>query len=250
MKNHEKMDILNKKEIELTDYANSVALQHLYNFDVRHDFLQEIMVLISKIREEVRINCLSINGAIKYLDDEVNLLKAQCEKLRLEKINQYVLIEKESLGKKVNLIIKQIGFVSGGTQVFSGIGVCAASFGMSCAAFGAPLITHGMNNIYENGYWLIFRRNKTGYTRLFYHQLANRLGYSEGAADNAYALVDIGVSAYGLGRMVLRQDSYRLFRHINSDYIRGWQEMGAIPLAVEITGDITTLSGMRIIKGK
>lgn len=244
------MDVLDKKEKELTDFANNIALQYLYNFEVRRDFLQEIIFLISKIREEVKINCMSINGAVTFLDEEINLLKVQCENLRLEKMTQYVLIQKETWQKKVNLTIKQVGFISGGAQVFSGAGVCAASFGLACAAFGSSLISHGMNNIYENGYWLLFRKNKTGYTRLFYHHLANKLGYSKGAADNAYALVDVGISAYGLGRTVLRKDRYRLFRHINTDYIRGWQEMGTIPLAVEITGDITTLSGIHIIKGE
>lgn len=250
MQYYEKMDALDKKEKELTDYAERVSLQYLYNFKVRHNFLHEIKQLISEVREEVRINCMSSEGAVKYLNEEINILKTQCEQLLFDKMTQYVLLEKESLNRKVNLIIKQIGFVSGGTQVFSGVGVCAVSLGSACTAFGAQLITHGINNIYENGYWLLFRKNKTGYTRLFYHQLANRLGYSKGVADNAYALVDIGISAYGMGRMILKKDSYRLFRHINTDYIRGWQEMGTVPLAVEITGDISTLSGISITRGK
>lgn len=46
---------------------------------------------------------------------------------------------------------------------------------------------------------------------------------------------------------MLREDSYRLFRHINSDFIRGWREMGKVSLVTEMGVDSTTLYGTYLL---
>lgn len=45
-------------------------------------------------------------------------------------------------------------------------------------------------------------------------------------------------------RSVLKPGAFRLFRYIKTDYIRGWQEMGKVPLLVEFTGDAVTAFGI------
>ncbi|WP_261643461.1 DUF4225 domain-containing protein [Erwinia mallotivora] len=141
----------------------------------------------------------------------------------------------------VKLVVRQMGFVGGGTQFFAGFGTCVATLGLACAAFGSPLMLHGANNFYENGYYLIFRKEKAGYVRDGYRKVARTLGYSDKDADLVYATVDLSLSLYGMSRMVLRPDIFRLFRHINTDYIRGWQEMGTMSLGFEGLNDGFTL---------
>lgn len=57
----------------------------------------------------------------------------------------------------------------------------------------------------------------------------------------AYSAVDLSLSAYGLGRMVLKPDAWCLFHHIPSDYIRNLKAMGAPTLTIEGVGDILSI---------
>lgn len=75
--------------------------------------------------------------------------------------------------------------------------------------------------------------------------MAQKLGYSDNKADLAYASIDIALSGYGMARKVPKQDSWHLFNHINSDFIRGWQEMGKVPMAAELTGVASTAYSIR-----
>ncbi|PWC21899.1 hypothetical protein DDT52_04870 [Brenneria roseae subsp. roseae] len=61
--------------------------------------------------------------------------------------------------------------------------------------------------------YLLFRENRSGWTRDAYRAIAKSIGQSENHADLAYASVDLDISAYGLFRNVVREDSFRLFRY-------------------------------------
>ena len=56
----------------------------------------------------------------------------------------------------------------------------------------------------------------------------------------AYGTVDLGLSAYGVVRMALKPDAWRLFRYINTDYIRAYKAMGSSALAFEGISDSVT----------
>lgn len=227
---------------QLHEVSNATAYRYLPSGRSRSDFFNEINALINGITREVSSNCMSPGGAVKILNEETAYLRQQQFQLMAGSIVQYAAVEKQQAGRLTKLVLKQVGFVGGGIQVFGGFGICAASLGSLCAAYGAPLAVHGINNVYENGYYLLYRKGLAGYTRQAYRAIARQLGYSDNQADMAYGIVDISLSGYGLTRSVLRADTFRLFRHINTDYIRGWKEMGAIPLRAEILGDVNTLT--------
>ena len=46
-------------------------------------------------------------------------------------------------------------------------------------------------------------------------------------------MVDLTTSAYYVSKMVLKPDSWRLFRCVNADYIRSYKVMGAKALVFE-----------------
>ncbi|WP_261653526.1 DUF4225 domain-containing protein [Erwinia mallotivora] len=232
---------LQKAVRQLHEVSNATGYRFLPFGGARSDFFNEINALINGVTHEVSRNCMSLSGAVKTLNEETAYLRQQQLKLMADSIVQYAAVEKQQAGRLTKLVLKQVGFVGGGVQVFAGFGVCAASLGSLCAAYGAPLAVHGINNVYENGYYLLYRKGRAGYTRQAYRAIAQQLGYSDNQADMAYGIVDISLSGYGLTRPVLRADTFRLFRHINTDYIRGWREMGPVALRAEILGDMNTL---------
>lgn len=229
---------------EINILSNTLGMRFLSNAQSRQLFLREIDEVIDDVVRDIGINCLSVRGGIERLNREIAYLKEQQSKVYMQKALQYAAVEKREREGRNQLILKQIGFIGGGTQIFSGFGVCAASLGTACIAFGAPLITHGFNNFYESGYYLLFQREKQGFARQGYHKAAQLLGYNGKNADYAYAGVDLALSSYGLGRLVLREDAFRLFKNINSDFIRGWQTMGKVSLGAEMLTNIATVYGV------
>ena len=86
------------------------------------------------------------------------------------------------------------------------------------------MMLNGANNIYENGRNLFENRTDTvGPVRTGYRAISGMLGKGNCEADAAYGVIDLSSSAYGIGRMVLKPDAWRLFRYVNTDYLRGYQ---------------------------
>jgi hypothetical protein len=118
--------------------------------------------------------------------------------------------------------------------------MCAASSGVACVP-GSLLVAHGANNLYENGYYLLTLKPTTGYVKKAYEQAAHVVGYNSSAGDVVYSGVDLGLSAYGVSRLILQPDQFRLFRYIGSDFISGWQDMGNGARIMEILGGGATV---------
>ncbi|QUJ69698.1 DUF4225 domain-containing protein (plasmid) [Photobacterium sp. GJ3] len=101
--------------------------------------------------------------------------------------------EAQSLLDQSGSIFKYgVGLAAGLMQVYGGVGICvggsAETFGTACYFIGAPLIAHGANNVYENGYNLLNlgAENAVGFLRHGYREAANLLGYGDTAGDLAY----------------------------------------------------------------
>lgn len=150
------MDYTNKKIEDLSHkiigLASAISIQYLPDYRSRSKFISETDALIYEIIRNFRINCLSVSGA--------------------EKMFFFAQVKKEKINNVVNLILKQVGFVGGGTQILAEYGVCAATVGLACAAFGSSLVAHGLNNMFENGNYLMYRKDKPGLTRQGYRYVA------------------------------------------------------------------------------
>lgn len=60
----------------------------------------------------------------------------------------------------------------------------------------------------------------------------------------AYTAMDLSLSAYGMLRLVLKPQTYRLFHYLSSDYVRGIKDMSRFNLGVEIYNDSRALKSM------
>ncbi|RLM19060.1 hypothetical protein BIY29_17260 [Brenneria alni] len=235
---------LETKIAQLNRLTDELALLYIPGYEARRGFLKEISLLTNNLRQNVLNFCLTEEAAINLLDREIKNLQKQKFDLSTQKVMQYYIFEKEKEDRQVNIMLKQVGFIGGGTQVVAGIAACTASAGYLCAGFGSLNVSHGLNNLYESGYYLLFRENRSGWTRDTYRAIAKSIAQSEKRADLAYASVDLGISAYGLFRNVVREDSFRLFRYINSDFVRSWKTMGAVSVFAESLVDMSTVHGI------
>ncbi|MBT2375359.1 DUF4225 domain-containing protein [Pseudomonas fluorescens] len=145
------------------------------------------------------------------------------------------------LSQSFEIAQKGVGAIAGAFQIATGAGICYGSAGTLCLFAGAPMMAHGANNLYENGRNLLENRSDTqGPVRKVYQEDAKLLGGGALEGNMAYGTVDLGLSAYGVGRMVLKPDAWRLYRYINTDYIRSYKVMGSSALIFEGVGDSVT----------
>lgn len=77
-----------------------------------------------------------------------------------------------------------------------------------------------------------------------YVATAEFLGFDKKAGVLVYNFMSIGLSGYGMARMVLKPDSWRLFRYIPSDYVRNIKTMGYGSLAIESVGNALSVKAI------
>jgi hypothetical protein len=154
-----------------------------------------------------------------------------------------LLKEKRHLIKQSREIaLKGIGVAAGSLQIATGAGICYGSVGLLCPFFGVPLMAHGANNVYENGRNLMQGRSDTqGPVRKAYQGVSKAFGQSDVEANIAYGAVDVSTSIYGLGRLLLKRDAWRLFRYIRADYVRVYSQTSVPALTFEAISNGITL---------
>lgn len=152
-------------------------------------------------------------GVIKEVEDGSSTAKSGLEKLK-DQILQFADTSMK-VGRKV------VGIASGTSQVTSGVKICYSSGGTLCAFFGAPLIAHGSNNIYENTRNLIENRSDVeGPLKKAYQDLYVWAGGTVREGNMAYYHVDLALSGYGLVRKVKRPEAIKLWYRFESDLVR------------------------------
>ncbi|BCG08269.1 DUF4225 domain-containing protein [Buttiauxella agrestis] len=240
---------LHRLSLQLKNLGEHVARNYLRQSYIKRRFLAEVQQLISQSETAFVEGRISLNAATYVLQQEYNYLKKSSDDLFAQRVQQWIIIEAEKEAETERngwktLVIKQIGFVGGGTQIIAGYGACAGTLGLGCAAFGGTLIAHGTNNMYENGYYLLYRKEKVGYVKQVYQIVAKEAGFTEKQGENAFAVVDLGLSVNGLLTKVNKPEAWRLFRYMNQDKIYAFKKMTPSELTIEISSDSATIAGL------
>lgn len=204
---------------KLGSQASTLGVRHIKDGTLRLQFNREVAYYAKSIVDDVSQGKKSPEQGLKELRDEQNSL----------------LIQSWEIAQK------GAGTIAGAMQIVTGAGICYASAGTLCLVAGVPLMAHGANNVYENARNLLNDRTDTeGPIRKGYQTVAKAAGYGEREGNIAYGAADLGLSAYALGRHVLKPDAWRLFRYVRTDYVRSYKDMGAGAIGFEIYTDFQT----------
>ncbi|MBA5248758.1 MAG: DUF4225 domain-containing protein [Gammaproteobacteria bacterium] len=128
---------------------------------------------------------------------------------------------------KPSTFSRLVSIAGGESQVFAGGLACTTVTG---CLFGAPLITHGYNNIYEGV------TGRDGPLRQGYQSV-----FGKDYGDVAYGVVDVGLSGGALLTKAPKPDSWKLFKNVPGDYVKKYQTMGKIPIAGETLININSI---------
>lgn len=201
---------------KLGNQASTIGAKYIKDGTLRLQFNREVSFYAKSIVDDVALGKKSPEQGLMAIKYEQNSLLTQSWEVAK----------------------KGAGAIAGAMQIATGAGICYGSAGTLCLVAGIPMMAHGANNIYENGRNLLEARNDTeGPIRRGYQAAAKAVGYGEREGNIAYGATDLGLSAYALGRHVLKPDSWRLFRYIRTDYMRSYKGMGASAMGFEIYTD-------------
>jgi len=77
-----------------------------------------------------------------------------------------------------------------------------------------------------------------------YQRAAFLMGKDKTTANIVYGVVDMSMSGYGAGRLMLKPDAWRLFRYVKTDYIRGYEKAGSVSLMLDTASGFITLDAI------
>ena len=215
--------MISQAAAKLGSQASTLGARHIKDGTLRLQFNREVSYYARGIVNDVSLGNKSAEQGLKELKDEQNSLLSQAR----------------------DVALRGAGVISGALQFAAGAGICYASVGTLCLFAGAPMMLNGANNIYESGRNLFENRSDTiGPLRTVYRAASGMLGKGNCEADVAYGMVDLSSSAYGIGRMVLKPDSWRLFRYVNTDYIRAYRQASVHGFAFDRFMDIQNVKNM------
>ena len=206
----------------LTSQACTVSARHIRDGMLRIQFNREVAYYARGIVADVESGRKSAEEGLKEIKGESESLKDQSKRIAAQ----------------------SIGLVAGGFQIAAGVGICVGSLGWVCIPASA-IIGHGINNIYENGNNLLTGRSDTeGWGRIPYQLASEYLGGGKLEANIAYGTVDIGMSLFGAFRHTLKKDAWRLYRYVDTDYVRAYKQSSKTTLGVDAMGGTVTTKGM------
>lgn len=236
--------LLMDKEIEINALITRVSNKFMKWSMAKDHFISEETRYLLDLHHKKLAGEMSETEIIHAMDNEMASLRTQDEAMSAKDVRQVIMVKPVSIkkaGKNVDLFIAGLGFISGGLQVVAGVGLVETGF-------GGLMIAHGVNNVIENGYYLLYRQSYTGPLKFVYEGVGELFGINKQDSDVIYTVVDIALSVNGLLGCKLAEDTARLYRYINADLLWGMKETGyktmsADELIVELIEDVNTVAG-------
>ncbi|ORM67768.1 DUF4225 domain-containing protein [Pantoea rwandensis] len=237
------LTMANLEAQQLYNKANEVSLIHLRNGFTQMNFMDDVKKFIDHQLKTIRSANSEVicQECLTNLQKEHKNISIQDQMLRSGQAALHALVQFINSDGVWHWIINGVGVVLGSLQVIAGIGVIEVSLATGMVfgvGFGALLVAHGANSIQESILNLYEGVDDSkGFMKKTYIAGAEFFGFDQRAGELAYSVMDLGLSAYGMGRLIIKPEIWRLFRYLPTDYVRGVKEMSRFDLGVEIYND-------------
>lgn len=171
------MNLQREKE-KIDRLVYDISFQYLNDLDIRSKYMLEERRVTSYFLDEYRYGKLDFGRAMDRLREYHMSLTNHHMNLRMGSVKLYAIAERErERHSTLTITLKRVGFISGSMQVIGGFGLCKASLGAACKSYGVPLMMQGSENVWENGYYLLYHEDpKRMPLRYAYRQVAKLLG--------------------------------------------------------------------------
>ncbi|KHS89860.1 DUF4225 domain-containing protein [Pectobacterium brasiliense] len=223
---------------DLIKTARIVSSRHINDLFLKAKFEDEIRRFSNGNLDIVR-NASSSSEcqvAINNIKEECANIEKQGTMLSLEKAKVFITINMEKREKEIGYTINAIGVMVGGAQFVSGFGILAGATTYIGRFIGAHIAFTGASSSIESFFHLIGDDNEIGFMKSGYIRTAEFLGFDKKSGLLAYHSVDLVTSFYGIVKLTLKPDAWRLFRYIPSDYYRKINTMSRASLMLKMAG--------------
>ncbi|WP_189315176.1 DUF4225 domain-containing protein [Pectobacterium peruviense] len=223
---------------DLIKTARIVSARHINDLFLKAKFEDEIRRFSNGNLDIVR-NASSSSEcqiAINNIKEECANIEKQGTMLSLEKTKVFITISMEKRDKEFGYTINAIGVIVGDAQFVSGVGIAYAATGYLGRFIGAHIALNGASSLSESIFHLIGREDSVGFMKSGYIRTAEFLGFDKRSGLLAYHSVDLVTSFYGIVKLTLKPDAWRLFRYIPSDYYRKINTMSRASLMLKMIG--------------
>ena len=244
------LTMANLEAQQLYSRANEVSLIHLrdgftqmaFQDDVRRFIDAQLGTIRASGSEDECQQCLI------HLQEEHKNLSIQDQMLRSGQAALHASVQFIKSDKVWHWVINGVGIVLSTMQVVAGLGVIVASAATGNVigiGFGALLSLHGFNGVVEGAVNLKTGNDDAiGPLKKAYIGGAKFLGFDEKVGEMAYTSMDLALSVYGMARLVMKPQTYRLFHYLSTDYVRGIRDMSRFDLGIEIYNDSLSLKSI------
>lgn len=223
----------------LVNVATSLSQFHLKDALIRVRFQDEI-------REFTRLQIQTIRNStsddkcqecIQNLKQEAQNLKIQDRMLRTgEAVVSSSVKFYHDHEKVIGYVIDGIGVVLGTVQLVAGVGLFAGSLfsgNVIGVVAGSALIANGAGSMAESIDKLRGVSNPTNPVIEAYQDVAEFFGFDKRLGLLAYQVVDLTTSYYGIFKLTLKPEAWRIFKYLPTDYYRQVQIMSKQDLALK-----------------
>ena len=214
------LEDLNQAAEELIALGCAAGAMHIHDGVARLGFLGEVSAFVDEVIEDVKEGVISAAQGVAVFWGEQQALQAW---VKFYWFNSVTL-------------------AAGAAQTTLGVTTIGTTLG-AATPFGALLIAHGGNNIYEGASNMLngpYVHPAQGATRQLYQKLLN----SKEKGDFAYGAMDLSLSLGGLIRSVRKVGAVQLFVRDKINYEKAYKQTGRAALLLEIFSDYNTLNSI------
>lgn len=232
----------NAETNSLMNTAIAVSAFHLSDALTRVRFQEEVRDFARRQINVIRNNANDeeCQRCIQNIREERDNLLIQDRMLRTGEsvVTASIKIYQEN-EKVVGYIIDGIGVAVSGLQIVAGIGVLATSIptgNVIGIVAGATLILNGTSSALEGVQKIAGVEKPINFMRDAYENSAEFLGFDPRLGLLAYQFVDLTTSYYGMFKLTLKPDVWRLYRYTAPDFHRKVTTMSRNALAIKGAG--------------
>ena len=244
------LTMANLEAQQLYSKATEVSFLHLKDGFTQMAFQDDVKRFIDAQLSTIRSASSEsdCHECLRNLQEEHKNLSIQDQMLRSGQAALHASVQFIKSDNVWHWVINGVGIVLSTMQVVAGIGVIVASAATGSiigVGFGALLSLHGFNGVVESAVNLKTGNDNTvGPLKKIYIAGAEFLGFDQKTGELAYTSMDLALSVYGMARLVIKPQTYRLFHYLSTDYVRGIRDMSRLDLGVEIYNDSLSLKSI------
>lgn len=221
---------------DLQKTARIVASRHISDLFLKAKFEEEIRRFAQGNLNAIR-NAASTSECQQAIDNikgECANIERQGTMLSLEKAKVFITVSMEKREKEIGYTINAIGVITGALQAYTGIGMAYKSANYIGKFMGAYISLDGASSSIESFMHLIGKNERIGFMKSGYIYSAEFFGFSKKTGLLTYYSADLATSLYGVVKLTLKPDVWRLFRFIPNDYYRKINTMSRGALMLEV----------------